>query len=181
MHKSIPKFRVYTRHRYYTGTISLIALLLFVSVRNVLQPLRTVLEQSRDKTKGICAQNRSIIAYNKSLVHFGKENGGDSIRQPHVIGESHVWMEPKVSGVEPPRSTTVWDVTTESGRVARRKCVQDHLFGILGLDTLKEYFLQGCNVPALYDFGNWSMNTGCGIEPIQDTLLLHTAWTGTVN
>ena len=78
----------------------------------------------------------------------------------------------------PAPETERWDITTEVGRKARRACAQRHLFGAFGLDTLKEYFVQGCNYPALTDFGAWAAGTGCGSEPIDGDLLVHTAWTG---
>jgi hypothetical protein len=39
----------------------------------------------------------------------------------------------------------------------------------------------GCNTEALWDFEGWAAKTGCGSEPIEGTLLYHTAWTGPID
>ena len=53
------------------------------------------------------------------------------------------WSRPRPIGMQLPRETTKWDTTTDAGRIARRECVQRHLFAAQGLDTLQEYFMQG--------------------------------------
>lgn len=53
------------------------------------------------------------------------------------------WSRPRPIGMQLARETTKWDTTTDAGRIARRECVQRHLFAAHGLDTLQEYFMQG--------------------------------------
>ena len=60
----------------------------------------------------------------------------------------------------------------------RRDCVQAHLYGAMGLDTLREYYVLGCDAPVLADFEGWAEATGCGREPLEGPLLIHTAWSG---
>eukprot|EP00041_Stephanoeca_diplocostata_P023501 m.578799 g.578799 ORF g.578799 m.578799 type:complete len:763 (+) comp22309_c0_seq5:142-2430(+) len=63
----------------------------------------------------------------------------------------------------------------------RRKCAQSALYSALGFDYNQEYFVMGCNSPAIVDFDAWAEATGCGSEPITEKLLYHTAWTGPVD
>lgn len=77
-----------------------------------------------------------------------------------------------------PRNTTVWDISKERDRIARRDCAQRHLFAAFGLDTLHEYFVMGCDSPALWDFQRWAEESGCGSEPVDGMMLIHTAWAG---
>jgi len=63
----------------------------------------------------------------------------------------------------------------------RRQCAQDALYGALGFDYNEDYFVMGCNSEALWDFEGWAARTRCGSEPIEGTLLYHTAWTGPID
>jgi hypothetical protein len=98
-----------------------------------------------------------------------------------VAGLGHppkCWTRPIAQGLNIPRETAVWNASTDDGRLARRECVQRHVFAAHGLDTLREYFMQGCNVPPMLDFDSWAQETGCGSEPLNGPLLIHTAWSG---
>lgn len=98
-----------------------------------------------------------------------------------VAGLGHppkCWTRPIAQGLNIPRETAVWNASTDDGQLARRECVQRHVFAAHGLDTLREYFMQGCNVPPMLDFESWAQETGCGSEPLSGPLLIHTAWSG---
>ena len=88
------------------------------------------------------------------------------------------WQRFEARGAQIPRETTSWNTSSGEGQIARRECVQRHLFAAHGLDTLREYFMQGCNVPPMLDFESWAQGTGCGSEPLSGPLLIHTAWSG---
>lgn len=98
--------------------------------------------------------------------------------KPQPAPHARCWISPNATGRNIARARQKWDITTEQGRILRRACVQEHIFAAHGLDTLKEYFMQGCDVPPMQDFQSWAADTGCGSEPLDGPLLVHTAWTG---
>jgi hypothetical protein len=95
--------------------------------------------------------------------------------------EPGAWHPPPAKEQVLPREVRSWDLsshTGESGLLARRACVQKHLFGTLGLDAPTAYFVQGCDYSPLHDFDRWAAGTGCGSEPVPGILRYHVAWTG---
>ena len=46
---------------------------------------------------------------------------------------------------------------------------------------LQRYFLIGCNKEPVWGFNEWAAMVGCGIEPLDGPLLIHTAWTGSLD
>lgn len=63
----------------------------------------------------------------------------------------------------------------------RRQCLQDALRHGLAYDLNPEYFLTGCNLEPIWGFDEWAARAGCGKEPLDETLLIHTAWTGSID
>jgi hypothetical protein len=46
---------------------------------------------------------------------------------------------------------------------------------------IRRYFLIGCNAEPVWGFDEWAARVGCGIEPLDGPLLIHTAWTGSLD
>lgn len=39
----------------------------------------------------------------------------------------------------------------------------------------------GCNAEPIWGFDEWAAKSGCGSEPLHGPLLIHTAWTGSLD
>jgi hypothetical protein len=60
----------------------------------------------------------------------------------------------------------------------RATCAQAWLFRTFGYDHIPDFFVPGCDTPAVYDFEKWAAQSGCASETPPDELLVHTAWLG---
>jgi hypothetical protein len=73
------------------------------------------------------------------------------------------------------------DAAEQDGNIKRRECMQQALRRGLAYDLNPEYFLTGCNLEPIWGFDEWAAKAGCGKEPLDGTLLIHTAWTGSID
>lgn len=74
----------------------------------------------------------------------------------------------------------------ESGRwppeiINRRACFQQELRNALAYDLNPNYFMMGCDKEPLWGFEEWAERINCGVERLDEKLLIHTAWTGPID
>lgn len=70
---------------------------------------------------------------------------------------------------------------TQDTTVTRRECFQRKLRESLGYDLNPNYYLTGCNFEAIWGFDDWANRTGCGREELNEDLIIHTAWAGSID
>eukprot|EP00036_Acanthoecidae_sp_10tr_P018353 CAMPEP_0206296834 /NCGR_PEP_ID=MMETSP0106_2-20121207/5869_1 /ASSEMBLY_ACC=CAM_ASM_000206 /TAXON_ID=81532 /ORGANISM="Acanthoeca-like sp., Strain 10tr" /LENGTH=648 /DNA_ID=CAMNT_0053727497 /DNA_START=214 /DNA_END=2161 /DNA_ORIENTATION=- len=67
----------------------------------------------------------------------------------------------------------------------RKVCVQAWLYRTFGYDHIADFFVPGCDTPALWDFDRWAAVSGCGYHNDRSVhvgpLQIHTAWIGPVD
>lgn len=60
----------------------------------------------------------------------------------------------------------------------RVACTQAWLFRTFGYDHIPDFFVPGCDTPAVWDFEQWAAQSNCASATPPDELLVHTGWLG---
>lgn len=60
----------------------------------------------------------------------------------------------------------------------RAACTQAWFYRTFGYDHIPDFFIPGCDTPAVWDFETWAAQSNCASVTPPDELLVHTGWLG---